>query len=71
MQAYIYPQDIYTQNQPQANVAQFLEGILSSRRITRADQSFLMRLSSIGSEEQRLFNRVYESLSRGLVRVVD
>ena len=70
MQAYIYPQ-YYSQTAPQSSVIELLQGILKSRKITRADQSLLMRLSSIHDEEKRLFNEVYTRLSQGLVRVVD
>jgi hypothetical protein len=47
------------------------ERILSSRRITRADQLLLLTPHSLTVQEQALVNRVFDRLRSGLIRVVD
>lgn len=51
-----------------------IENIFLTRRITRRDQQILMRLfsqSGLSSADKRCIDRVYEALSRGLLKVVD
>ncbi len=53
---------------------QITDQILSSRRITRKDQSLLMRLvmnTALGEQEQNWINRIYDDLRRGFIRVID
>jgi transcriptional regulator of acetoin/glycerol metabolism len=59
---------------PQTSLQQVIDQILSSHKITRHDQQLLMAMFSQGAlniEEQTLFNRVYEALRKGLLRVMD
>jgi hypothetical protein len=60
---------------PQASLQQVVDHILSTRRISRADQSRFMSIalgkSSLSIEEQRQVNRVFDALKQGLVKVVD
>lgn len=58
----------------QLTIRQVTDKILSSRRITRRDQSELMRLLShtvLGEREQDLVDRLYQELHMGLIKVVD
>jgi hypothetical protein len=56
-------------------VDELVEQIVSSRRITKADQmrmmSALLAQNCISDREQRQINRVFEALRSGLIRVVD
>ncbi len=56
---------------PPVSLQQVIDRILSSRRITRLDQSLLMALGCVNAEEQRLINQVFDSLRKGLLRVAD
>jgi hypothetical protein len=59
---------------PQPTLKQVIDQILASHKITRHDQQMLMAMFSQGVlslEEQSLFNRVYEALRKGLLRVID
>lgn len=60
---------------PQISIIQVLETILSSRRISRSDQKTLMSVllskDSLNYQEQDYINRVFDSLHRGVIRVVD
>ncbi|HEY9619710.1 MAG TPA: hypothetical protein V6C78_05035 [Crinalium sp.] len=59
---------------PQVTLQQVIDQILASHKITRQDQQHLMAMFSQGTfsrEEQTLFNRVYEALRKGLLRVID
>lgn len=51
-----------------------VENIFATRRITRYDQQLLMQFfsqSGLSSTDKHCIDRVYEALSRGLLRVVD
>lgn len=53
---------------------QTIEKILSTRRITRNDQTLLMTLitkEKLSQTDSALINRVYEALHQGRLRVVD
>lgn len=53
---------------------QTIEKILSSRRITRNDQTMLMASfakKNLSPNDAALINRVYEALHQGRLRVVD
>ncbi|HEY9763595.1 MAG TPA: hypothetical protein V6D07_13780 [Trichocoleus sp.] len=53
---------------------QTIDKILSTRRITRNDQTLLMNLFSkeqLSQTDAALINRVYEALHQGRLRVVD
>jgi len=58
------------QTQP---LTQIVEQIFLTHRINRADQALLMSAllgkESITAEEKRLVDRVFDGLSRGLLRV--
>lgn len=60
---------------PSLTVAQLVEQLLTTRRITRADQhrlmSMLLSKASLSPEEQTLVNRVFDGLHQGLLHVVD
>ncbi len=56
------------------SVRQVAEHIFETRRITRKDQCLLMHLlssGSLGEEEQILVEKIYASLRKGFIRVVD
>ncbi len=58
----------------QTTLEQLVANILEARRITRQDQQRLMALfgqNNLNSQEQGLINHLYETLRRGLLRVVD
>jgi hypothetical protein len=63
------------QVKPQSDIAQVVEKIFSSRRITRADQQRFMSTAlskvRLSHDEQIYINRVFEGLRRGLLKVVD
>jgi hypothetical protein len=56
-------------------IAQLVEQLLTTRRITRHDQQRLMAVllskTALSSEEQIQVNRVFDSLKQGYIRVVD
>jgi hypothetical protein len=56
-------------------VEQVFERILTSRRISRADQQLLMSAllakDSLDREEESLIDEIFDGLKRGLLRVVD
>ncbi len=60
---------------PQNTIAQVVERILASGKITRADQVSLQRAMSsenpLSGEESRKIKRVFERLQMGLLKVVD
>jgi len=49
--------------------------VLTSRKLTRAHQSFLMMaalsVGQLNDDEQALIDRLFDAVQRGLVRVVD
>jgi hypothetical protein len=57
------------------DVDDLVEQIISSRRITKADQmrmmSALLSQNRISDREHRQIDRVFEGLRSGLIRVVD
>lgn len=59
----------------QASVAEMVERIFASRRITRADQqrfmSVLLSKDTLTMEEHEQIDRVFDGLRRGVLRVVD
>lgn len=63
------------QIQPQSDIAQVVEKIFSSRRITRADQHRFMATAlskvRLSPDDQIQVDRVFEALRRGLLKVVD
>jgi len=57
-----------------ASVEQRVSKILSTRRITRKDQAFLMTVFASGKispADEALINQIYEALNAGRLRVVD
>ncbi|NJO43605.1 MAG: hypothetical protein HC769_00010 [Cyanobacteria bacterium CRU_2_1] len=60
---------------PSNSLQQVADQIVSTRRITRADQSRLkaiaFRSADLTSEEQRQVDRVFEAWKKGLLRLVD
>ncbi|MFE1747786.1 hypothetical protein [Coleofasciculus sp. H7-2] len=56
-------------------IAQLVEQLFTTRRITRNDQQRLMTAllskTALSSEEQIQVNRVFDSLKQGYIRVVD
>ncbi|MEW5856352.1 MAG: hypothetical protein AB1861_03035 [Cyanobacteriota bacterium] len=56
-------------------IAQLVEQLLTTRRITRNDQQRLMGAllskTALSAEEQIQVNRVFDSLKQGYIRVVD
>lgn len=60
---------------PQNHFQEIARQILTSRKLTRAHQSFFMTaalsVGQLNDDEQALINRVFDALQRGLVRVVD
>jgi hypothetical protein len=48
-----------------------VDQIVTSRRITRYDQNFLLTLTHLTREEQMLVNTLFDRLKRGLVKVAD
>jgi hypothetical protein len=65
------------QGQPPSatQLAQVVQRIFSTYRITRADQQLFMQTllskDTLTSEEQQQIDRVFDALRRGLLRVVD
>ncbi len=58
----------------ESTIGELTEKILNSRRISRQDQSQLMRLlcaSYLGEREQDLVDKIYQGLHMGLIKVVD
>ncbi len=58
----------------ESTIGELTEKILNSRRISRQDQSQLMRLlcgSYVGEREQDLVDQIYQGLDLGLIKVVD
>lgn len=58
----------------ESTIGELTEKILNSRRISRQDQSQLMRLlcaSYLGEREQDLVDKIYQGLHLGLIKVVD
>ncbi len=55
------------------SLAQIVEQIFLTHRINRADQALLMSAlldkEAISAEEKRLVDRVFDGLSRGILRV--
>lgn len=65
-----HPISVQTMNK----LEQTIDKILSTRRITRNDQTLLMNLFSkeqLSQTDAALINRVYEALHQGRLRVVD
>lgn len=62
-------------NLPEMSIDQVIERIFATRRITRADQSrfmaALLSKNSLSVGEQEQINRVFDGLSRGLLKVVE
>lgn len=60
---------------PQLTIEAVVRQIFSTRRITRSDQrrlmSMLLSKDSLSHDEQSYIDRVFESLQRGVIRVVD
>lgn len=63
------------QIKPQSDIAQLVEKILSSRKITRADQRRFMSTAlskvRLSHDDQIQVNRVFDGLRSGLLKVVD
>jgi hypothetical protein len=63
------------QIQPQSDIAQVVEKIFASRKITRADQRRFMSTAlskvRLSSADQIQVDRVFDALRRGLLKVVD
>lgn len=63
------------QIQPQSDIAQVVEKIFSSRKITRADQHRFMSTAlskvRLSPADQMQIDRVFDALRRGLLKVVD
>ncbi|HIK53758.1 MAG TPA: hypothetical protein IGS37_01035 [Synechococcales cyanobacterium M55_K2018_004] len=59
----------------ETSVEQLVEHILTSRRISRADQERFMKAllskNTLTEREQAQVNRVFDALRSGLLRVVD
>ncbi|MCT7983779.1 hypothetical protein NG796_10765 [Laspinema sp. A4] len=63
-----------SQRSSESTIGELTEKILNSRRISRQDQSQLMRLlcgSYVGEQEQDLVDKIYQGLHMGLIKVVD
>lgn len=60
---------------PQLAVEQIVERIFTSRKISRADQQWLMSAmlskDSLSPEDQTLISRLFHSLQKGTIRAVD
>ena len=50
---------------------QIVNQILTSRKITRQDQSNLLNLSTLTPQENALISRIFDHLRSGRIRVVD
>lgn len=50
---------------------QIVNQILTSRKITRQDQSNLLNLTTLTPQENALINRIFDHLRSGRIRVVD
>jgi hypothetical protein len=62
------------QRSSESTIGELTEKILNSRRISRQDQSQLMRLlcgSYVGEREQDLVDKIYQGLHLGLIKIVD
>lgn len=62
-----------SQSLPFANLEQLVTKILTTRRISRMDQEWLMTLLNkqvIDPQEHDLVNRVFQGLQQGRLRVV-
>ncbi|MBD1999516.1 hypothetical protein H6G00_23365 [Leptolyngbya sp. FACHB-541] len=63
------------QIKPQSDIAQLVEKILSSRKITRVDQRRFMSTAlskvRLSHDDQIQVNRVFDGLRSGLLKVVD
>jgi hypothetical protein len=63
------------QIQPQSDIAQVVEKIFASRKITRADQRRFMSTAlskvRLSSADQIQVDQVFDALRRGLLKVVD
>lgn len=63
------------QHLPSVSIAQLVEHLLITRKITRADQqrlmSALLSKTALNAEEQAQVNRVLDKLKNGWLRVVD
>lgn len=59
----------------QLSIEQIAQRIFTSRKISRSDQQWLMSAmlskDSINTEEQTLIARLFQSLQKGTIRVVD
>jgi hypothetical protein len=67
-------QTLLSQNRPQNHLEQLVSQICMNRKITRQDQTLLMRLSSqpgLSEQHLNLLNALYERLHNGCIRVVD
>jgi len=57
------------------SIEQVVDRILNSRKITRTDQqtlmSALMSKNMLTTKEQLLINQVFDTLRKGMLRVVD
>ncbi|MEB3831549.1 hypothetical protein [Phormidium sp. CCY1219] len=61
-------------SQNQHDVRQIADKILTSRRITRKDQSLLMSVvlnNTLNPQEKHRVDKIYDDLHKGLIRVVD
>ena len=56
---------------PLPTLQEVVSRIMTSRRITRSDQHLLLSTRSLGGEEQRLINQVFDRLRAGFLKVVD
>jgi hypothetical protein len=60
---------------PETSFDKVIERIFATRRITREDQSrfmaALLSKNSLSDSEQDQINRVFDGLSRGLLKVVE
>jgi hypothetical protein len=60
---------------PDICISDLAQKILRSRKITRADQSYFMRLamavSNLDEDDRMILDRLFDALQGGRVRVVD
>lgn len=60
---------------PQRSIEQIAQHIFTSRKISRADQHWLMSAmlskDSLSLEDQTLVSRLFHSLQQGTIRAVD
>ncbi len=60
---------------PKGNISHIVDRVLSSRRLTRADQQqFMMAMlasDSVDHAERSRINQVFDALQRGFLKIVD